>query len=74
VLEEHRIILDLLFLAEVAPNLVTECEDGLNDLLLIELVVFIFFLALSEELFCVVIFVSLIPLSLRLLQIHLLLS
>ena len=44
-LEEHRIIQDLLFLAEVAPNLVTECEDGLNDLLLIELVVFIFFLA-----------------------------
>lgn len=73
-LEEHRIIQDLLFLAEVAPNLVTECEDSLNDLLLIELVVFIFFLTFSKELFCVVIFVSLVPLSLRLLQIHLLLS
>ena len=49
VLEKYCVVVNLLFLAKVAPNLVSKCQYGLNYLLLAKLVVFIVIVVLVHS-------------------------
>lgn len=48
VLEEHGVVVDHFLLTKVAPNLVSKKQDGLDDLLLSKLVVFVIFASVTH--------------------------